>query len=166
MDFFGKPRVRTSEKQRPVGLIVLLLLAIVGVLLIVPSWKCTPSILDAMLEDGELDPPLPAGCVPTSQSASDATIHALDRRRDARDLELERTVTCKMPAAAHGKKSAHADTSVLDNLYIDGTLEYQRFVFFAKAEDVSDGTLVAIEVSQVPRWRYLKRLGGRCEAEL
>jgi hypothetical protein len=165
VDFFGRPKVRTTEKSGSLGLILLLVFAVVVFVALVPSWKCVPSILDAVLETGELDPPLPAGCVPTSQSASPETIHALDIRREGRELELERTFTCKI-AAAHGGKNKLAADSGLDNLYIDGTLEYQRFVFFAKAEDIADGRLVAIEISQVPRWRYLKRLGGRCEAEL
>jgi hypothetical protein len=134
--------------------------AVVAVLvLVVPSWTCLPSIFDDLRDSGELDPPLPGNCLFTSEEPSADTLHALEKRREERGLDLQKVVTCKMLGRPH-------DPRWLDNFYSDKSLQYGRHVFIAETQTVPGGTLFAVEACLVPRWRYLKRLAGRCEAEL
>jgi len=143
-----------------------LVLALVFLIFVAPSWKCAPSLMSDILDSGDLDPPLPVNCAPSTEEPSGATLRSLESRREDRGLVLERVVTCKIPSSRPGRSSRPYDPRELANFYIDGTLQYQRHVFLAATQDSPGGTLFAVEVCIVPRWRYLKRLAGHCEAEL
>jgi len=131
------------------------LLAVVGM-----SWTCVPDSLNDFMDSGDMYPPLPAGCQLTLDGPSETTLRALESRRETRGLIFQRRVTCRMP-----KKSA--GTGSLDNFYIDKSLQHGRQVFLAETEDSPGvGTLVVVESTLVPRWKYFKRLAGQCEAEL
>jgi hypothetical protein len=131
------------------------LLIVVGM-----SWTCVPDSLNDLMDAGDMYPPLPAGCQLTLDGPSEATIQAIESRRVARGLIFERRVSCRMP-----KKSAGPGS--LDNFYIDKTLQHGRQVFLAETQEVPGaGTLVVVESTLVPRWKYFKRLAGQCDAEL
>jgi hypothetical protein len=129
-------------------------------ILVVPSWSCLPSILNDLQVSDELAPPLPGNCLFTSEEASEETIRSLEKRREDRELDLQRRVTCKMLGRAQ-------DAKWLDNFYSEKTLQYGRHVFIAETQVLpSGGMLFVVDVCLVPRWKYLKRLAGHCDAEL
>jgi hypothetical protein len=149
-----------NRERKPLLLWMAGVAAIALVVLIGMSWACVPSALNDLMDPGEMYPPLPAGCQLTVDGPSEATIQALENRREARGLSFERRVTCRMP-----KKSAGPGS--LDNFYIDKTLQHGRQVFLAETEEVpGTGTLVVVESTLVPRWKYFKRMAGQCEADL
>jgi hypothetical protein len=149
-----------AKQRRPLllwvgGLVVIGLLVVVGM-----SWTCVPDSLNDLMDPGEMYPPLPAACQMTVEGPSDATVQAIESRREARGLIFQRRVTCRMPKKSAGSAS-------LDNFYIDKTLQHGRQVFLAETQDVpGSGTLVVVESTLMPRWRYFMRLGGHCDAEL
>lgn len=152
--------VFSTPKRRPLmlglGLVTLMALLV----LVVPSWTCLLSMWNDLGDSGELAPPLPGNCLFTSDTPSEETLHSLDKRREDRGLERQRVVTCKMLGRAQ-------DAQWLDNFYSDKTLQYGRHVFMAETQAVpGGGRLFVVEACLIPRWRYLKRLAGRCEAEL
>jgi hypothetical protein len=137
------------------GLVAVALLVMVGM-----SWGCVPDSLNDLMDSGEMYPPLPAGCQLTVDGPSEATLQAIESRRDARGLIFQRRVTCRLPKKAVG---AHA----LENFYIDKTLQHGRQVFLAETQDVPGaGTLVVVESTLVPRWKYFRRMAGHCDADL
>jgi hypothetical protein len=137
------------------GLAAVVLLVVMGM-----SWTCVPDTLTDVMDPGEMYPPLPAGCQLTVDGPSEATIQALEGRREARGLTFQRRVTCRMPKKSSGSGS-------LDNFYIDKSLQHGRQVFLAETQDVPGaGTLVVVESTLVPRWKYFKRLAGNCDADL
>src|SRR5580704_1419847 len=150
-----------ENRQRPPLLVWVGSLAAMALLVVVGmSWTCVPDSLNDLMDAGDMYPPLPAGCQLTLDGPSDATIQAIESRREARGLIFQRRVTCRLP-----KKSAGSGS--LDNFYIDKTLQHGRQVFLAETQDVpGSGTLVVVESALVPRWKYFKRLAGQCDAEL
>ena len=149
-----------ENRQRRPLLVWIGSLAAVAVLMVVGmSWTCVPDSLNDLMDAGDMYPPLPAGCQLTLDGPSEATMQALESRREARGLIFERRVTCRLP-----KKSA--GTGSLDNFYIDKTLQHGRQVFLAETQEMPGGTLVVVESALVPRWKYFKRLAGQCDAEL
>jgi hypothetical protein len=149
-----------SRQRTPFLVWAFALAAIVLLAVVAMSWTCVPDSLADVMDSGEMYPPLPAGCQLTIDGPSDATLQAIEVRREARGLIFERRVTCRLP-----KKSA--GTGALDNFYIDKTLQHGRQVFLAETQDVpGGGTLVVVESTLVPRWKYLRRLAGHCDAEM
>jgi hypothetical protein len=137
------------------GAIGALLLVLVGM-----SWTCVPASIDDVFSTEVVFPPLPAGCQMTAVEPTAEVAQKLESRREARGLVLERRVSCTLPKRSAGPGS-------LENFYIDKTLQHQRQVFLAEAQAMPDGrTLVVVESTLVPRWKYLKRLAGQCDAEL
>jgi hypothetical protein len=135
-------------------------LAVIAVVLVVPSWTCVQSSLEDVLDSGEMEPPLPANCQLTSDGPSEATLRSMEGRRKERGLEFERVVTCKMPGRT-------ADPRWLEGFYFEKTLQHRRHVFIGEMQEVpGGGVLFAVESCLIPRWKYLKRLGGRCEVQL
>jgi hypothetical protein len=152
--------IRRRPKRGPLMLGAGLVAFMAFLVLVVPSWSCLPSILNDLQESDELAPPLPGNCLFTSEEPSEETIHSLEKRRQDRELDLQRRVTCKMLGRAQ-------DAKWLDNFYSEKTLQYGRHVFIAETEVLPrGGTLFTVEVCLVPRWKYLKRLAGRCDAKL
>ena len=149
-----------SRRRKPLLLWVAGLAGIALLAVMAMSWTCVPDSLNDALDGADTYPPLPAGCQLTLDGPSEATVQTLESRREARGLIFDKRVTCRMP-----KKSAGAGS--LDNFYIDKTLQHGRQVFLAETQETpGGGTLVVVESTLVPRWRYLKRLGGHCDAEL
>jgi hypothetical protein len=135
-------------------------LAVIAVVMVVPSWTCVQSSLEDVLDSSEMDPPLPGNCQLTSDQPSEATLSSMEKRRKERGLEFERVVTCKMSGPT-------ADPRWLEGFYFDKTLQHRRHVFIAEMQKASGGgVLFAVESCLMPRWRYLKRLGGRCDVQI
>lgn len=136
-----------------------IVLAVIALLAVVPSWNCVwPSLADAW-DSSDMEPPLPANCQLTSDKPSDATLSTLESRRTERGLEFDRVVTCKMSGPG-------ADPRWLEGFYVDKTMQHRRHVFIAEMQKAPGGVLFVVESCLMPRWKYLKRLGGRCDAEL
>jgi len=150
-----------SREGRPVMLWVASLAGIVLLGLVGMSWTCLPDSLRDVLDLVDTyPPPLPAGCQLTMDGPSEATLQTLENRREARGLTFQSRVTCRMPKRSAG-------SAALDNFYIDKTLQQGRQVFLAETQETPGvGTLVVVESTLVPRWRYFKRLAGHCDAEL
>jgi hypothetical protein len=155
-------KVGLFENRKRIPLLVWIVsIAAVALLVVVGmSWTCVPDSLSDFMDSGDMYPPLPAGCQLTLDGPSDATLRSLETRREARGLIFQRRVTCRLPKKSTG-------TGSLDNFYIDKSLQHGRQVFLAETQETSGvGTLVVVESTLVPRWKYFKRLAGQCEAEL
>ncbi len=154
----------TARRPVPVFVLsVLLLIVAIGVLFAVdPVSTCAPFRLRDVIEPGELPPPLPATCVPTSDSPSEATIQELDKRRRARGLLLQNTITCKIPSSSGARADRARDRQWLANFYADGTFQYRRHIFIAASEEVPGGTLFTVEQCLVPSWAYINQAGDAC----
>jgi len=150
-----------ENKERPPLLMWALGLTLVALIVVLSmSWTCVPDSLTDVMDSGEMYPPLPAGCQLTVDGPSEATILSIEARREARGLTFQRRVTCRLPKKSPGSGS-------LDNFYIDKTLHHGRQVFLAETQDVpGSGTLVVVESTLVPRWKYFKKLAGNCDAEM
>ena len=158
-------RVSPPARERiRVGLIVsvVLLVAVVALLWISPVWSCAPFRLRDVLEAGELPPPLPTDCAPTSETLSDATMQSLDRQRENGGLLLQETITCKIPAARKSRGEGTRDQQWLSALYVNGVYQYRRHVFLAASQDVRGGTLFTVEICLMPWWDYMKQPGDAC----
>jgi hypothetical protein len=128
---------------------------------VAPSWTCAPFRLGDLADPGELPPPLPANCTPTSEEPSEATIKALDSQREEMGLTLQGTVTCKV--ASSGRSHARGvDPRWLQNLYIGGVLRFKRHVLIAATQDVPGGTLFTVERCLMPWWKYINESGSDC----
>jgi hypothetical protein len=134
--------------------------AVIALLAVVPSWNCAwPSVTDVW-DSSDMEPPLPANCQLTSDKPSDATLNSLESRRQEQGLEFDRVVTCKMSGAG-------ADSRWLEGFYEGKSAQHRRHVFIAEMQKApGGGVLFVVESCLMPRWKYLKRLGGRCDAEL
>jgi hypothetical protein len=149
-----------NRERRPLLMWIVSLAAVALLVVVGMSWTCVPDSLNDLMDGGDMYPPLPAGCQLTVDGPSDATLQSLESRREARGLIFERRVTCRLP-----KKTVGAGS--LENFYIDKTLQHGRQVFLAETQDIPGaGTLVVVESTVVPRWRYFRRLAGQCDAEL
>ena len=149
-----------APRRVPLAWVSGVVLAVLAVVLVVPSWTCAQSALEDVLDSSEMDPPLPGNCQLTSDQPSEATLSSMESRRKERGLEFERVVTCKMSGPT-------ADPRWLEGFYFDKTLQHRRHVFIAEMQKASGGgVLFAVECCLMPRWRYLKRLGGRCDVQI
>ncbi len=144
----------------------LVLLTSIAVLVFVqPFWTCAPFRLHEVFADGELPAPLPANCVATQEAPSQAIIESLDKQREAAGLMWQETVTCKMPLTARSREARLRDQQWLSRLYVNGSYQYRRHVFFAASEQVPDGTLLTVESCLMRWWDYIKQPGDACWAD-
>ncbi len=141
----------------------LLTLAIVALLLLSPTWTCGPNLIGDTLDSTELPPPLPANCFPSSERPSDAIYDSLEKQRVASGLELQATITCKMPAPS--KSHRMPDQQWLGSLYADGKLQYRRHILFVASQDVPGGKLLVVEQCLVPAWKYLTQWHEYCRTQ-
>jgi hypothetical protein len=149
-----------APKRVPLLWVGGIVLALVAGLLVVPSWTCVQSSVEDVWDSSEMEPPLPANCQLTTDQPSEATLSLMESRRKERGLEFERVVTCKMSGPT-------ADPRWLEGFYIEKTMQHRRHVFIAEMQKVpGGGVLFAVECCLMPRWRYLKRMGGRCDAQI
>jgi len=152
--------VEHASRRMPLAWVAGVPLAVIAVLLFVPSWNCVWPSLEDVWDSSEMDPPLPANCQLTSDQPSPATLSSLESRRQERGLEFERVVTCKISGPG-------ADPRWLEGFYVEKTMQHRRHVFMAEMQKLpGGGQLFAVECCLMPRWKYLKRLGGRCDAQL
>jgi hypothetical protein len=115
-----------------------------------------------VLETGEMPPPLPANCAPTSEQLSDATLQSLDKQREDSGLLLQETITCKIPSTAKSHSEGLSNQKWLSALYVNGVYQYRRHVFLSASQDVRGGTLFTVEICLMPWWAYMKQPGDAC----
>jgi hypothetical protein len=113
----------------------------------------------------ELPPPLPVNCAATTDRASDLTLASLERQRDAAQLSLQETVSCKVTLSSRNRAERARDQQWLSTLYVNGTYQYRRHIFLAAWEDVPGGRLLTVEVCLMNWWDYLKQPGDACWGE-
>jgi len=105
---------------------------------------------------------LPADCQPTTERPSDAIMKTLDSQREARGLQMEGTLTCKIKSAGPKDHSIQIDQQWLDSIYVNGMLQDKRHVLIAATEKVPGGTLFTVEQCLMPWWTYFKQPHDRC----
>jgi diguanylate cyclase (GGDEF)-like protein len=128
----------------------------------IPSTLCAPFLLRDILNSDELPPQLPADCQPTTERPSDATMQALESQRQARGLEMEGIVTCKIKPSGPKDHSIQIDQQWLDSIYINGTLQDKRHVLIAATEKVPGGALFTVEQCLMPWYAYIRQPHDRC----
>lgn len=155
-----------SPNQTPIGagwvLTGSLVAVIAAVFFLAPSWTCIPFRLGDLTDPGELPPPLPPNCAPTTEEPSPATIQALDAQRREMGLVLKETVTCKVLSS----RARHSDPQWIQKMYIGGILRYRRHVLLAATQEVGGGTLFTVERCLMPWWQYINQSGTDCWNQL
>jgi len=139
-----------------------LVAVIAAVFLLAPSWTCIPFRLGDLTDPGELPPPLPPNCMPTTEEPSPATIQAIEAQRRDMGLVLKETVTCKVSSS----RAHHPDPQWIQKMYIGGILRYRRHVLLGVTQEVSGGTLFTVERCLMPWWQYINQSGTDCWSQL
>lgn len=157
------PQTRPRRRIRP-SLVVaaVLLLGMVALSWLAPSWWCAPLLVGDIFDTSELPAPLPVNCAPTSEKLSEATLQSLEERRAARGLVLLGTFTCKVPASRTDRSGRATNQQWMDSIYVGGSLQYKRKVLLAASQEVPGGTLFTVETCLMPWWRYTNEAGDRC----
>jgi len=137
-------------------------MVIAAVFVLAPSWTCAPFRLGDIVDTGELPPPVPPDCTPTTEEPSPATIQTLENQRQEMGLALQETLTCKVPSS----RAHHLDPQWLQRMYIGGILRYRRHVLLAATQDVPGGTLFTVERCLMPWWKYIDQSGSDCWSQL
>ena len=160
----AQPRIFRSRLRIRVPLVLagMLVVGIVALFFVAPSWTCAPFRLADILDSSELPPPLPANCMPTNESPSEATMQTIESQRQARGLLLQGTITCIIPSSRAVHASRPSDQQWLGDIYVDGTFEYRRHVLLSAWQDVPGGTLFTVEACLTPWWKYLDQGRDRC----
>jgi diguanylate cyclase (GGDEF)-like protein len=157
--FSGRRRIRISWVVAGVAV-----LAIATLFFLSPSWTCAPNLLGDILDSSELPPPLPANCVLTTERATEATIQSIEKQREMAGLELQGTVTCKIPSSSKAR-SSNSQEEWLGNLYADGKLQYRRHVLITASQNVPGGKLFIVEQCLIPWWRYMTQSREYCRVQ-
>jgi len=162
----SRPRLLSRQRRLRVSWVIggVMAAAIGAGLLFSPSWTCAPNLLGDILDSSELPPPLPANCVLTTERATESTIQSLESLREAAGLELQGTVTCKIPSSSTAR-SSKAQEQWLGNLYADGKLQYRRHVLLTASQNVPGGKLFIVEQCLTPWWRYIRQSQEYCRVE-
>jgi diguanylate cyclase (GGDEF)-like protein len=164
--FEAKPSVPPRRRRIRVSWILagLLVMGIAGLFVFAPSWTCAPNLVGDILDSGELPPPLPANCVLTTERPAEAIIQSIEQQREASQLELQGTVTCKILSSS-SRSNRLQEQQWLGNLYADGKLQYRRHVLISASQDVPGGKLFTVEQCLIPWWRYLSQSQEYCRVQ-
>jgi diguanylate cyclase (GGDEF)-like protein len=139
-----------------------LIVGLAALIFVAPSWTCAPNLVGDVLDSSELPPPLPPNCVLTTERPTEAMMQSIDKQREAGDLELQGTVTCKIPSSPSTRSGRSQEQQWLGTLYTDGRLQYRRHVLLAASQDVPGGKLFTVEQCLMPWWRYVSQWQEYC----
>ncbi|MGH9511937.1 MAG: GGDEF domain-containing protein [Terriglobales bacterium] len=167
LDSIPRPTPRQFAKKRRIHLSWVLagalVLGIAALIFLAPSWSCAPNLVGDILDSSELPPPLPENCVLTTERPAEAIIQSIEKQREAAGLELQGTVTCKVPSTTG--RSGNSQDQWLGSLYADGKLQYRRHVLLAASQNTRGGRLFTIEQCLVPWWQYIRQSQEYCRVE-
>jgi len=156
-------------KPKPLGLVVLLVVAGVLALIVFVFFPTLPDPMCAAIlahPESDVTIPLPSNCIQTADVAIDNMVKYLESERKRRGLIFKQWITCKTPSqTANPSFPFERDPRWLPS-YVPGTYQFRRTVVIpAYARPVPQGSPVLADVCLMPLRRYVSQIAGQCDGK-